>query len=50
MDSGEIMNDLLLGVDIGGTKCAVVLGNSVPEVFLTELNSQQIQKQDRIML
>ncbi len=27
------MNDLLLGIDIGGTKCAVVLGNSIPEIL-----------------
>lgn len=27
------MNDLLIGVDIGGTKCAVVLGSSAPEIL-----------------
>ncbi len=27
------MSDLLIGVDIGGTKCAVVLGNTVPEIL-----------------
>ncbi|HAK44336.1 MAG TPA: sugar kinase [Spirochaeta sp.] len=27
------MRDLLIGIDIGGTKCAVVLGNETPEVL-----------------
>ncbi|MDC7228421.1 MAG: ROK family protein [Spirochaetales bacterium] len=27
------MNDLLIGIDIGGTKCAVVLGDKKPEVL-----------------
>ena len=27
------MSDLLIGIDIGGTKCAVVLGNTVPEIL-----------------
>ena len=27
------MNDFLIGIDIGGTKCAVLLGNSVPEIL-----------------
>lgn len=27
------MSDLLIGIDIGGTKCAVVLGNNVPEIL-----------------
>lgn len=27
------MIDLLIGIDIGGTKCAVVLGNTVPEIL-----------------
>ncbi len=35
------MKNLLIGIDIGGTKCAVVLGNTVPEIlhrveFLTD--------------
>lgn len=27
------MSDLIIGIDIGGTKCAVVLGNTVPEIL-----------------
>lgn len=27
------MRDLLIGIDIGGTKCAVVLGDKTPEVL-----------------
>ncbi len=27
------MSDLLIGIDIGGTKCAVVLGSPVPEIL-----------------
>ena len=30
---GENMSDLLIGIDIGGTKCAVVLGSTVPEIL-----------------
>ncbi len=27
------MSDLIIGIDIGGTKCAVLLGNTVPEIL-----------------
>lgn len=27
------MSDLLIGIDIGGTKCAVILGSTVPEIL-----------------
>lgn len=27
------MSDLLIGIDIGGTKCAVILGNKIPEIL-----------------
>jgi len=27
------MSDLLIGIDIGGTKCAVILGNTVLEIL-----------------
>lgn len=48
------MNDLLIGVDIGGTKCAVVLGNSDPEVlertsFPTETGAGSEQTVEKII-